>query len=293
MKARIMPLVEEQLRADCNPITVSINEPDIELSVTIKRNSNGYSSGGFASYSSPQSLDRNPLYNALRAKRRKQLKDLDGVTGIVVCDGDTECLRKASLGFSTITGEQIIEHFLSQNSSIDFVFAISVHEEQQGPLPLNAPERLPRGVLRTQPNLATARELERVLRGLMSSLPPPVRSPVNGANQATTQIPRLGFHGGGGMNGGGSPMSIKQIKISSRELIDVLSGELSFEQWQELRQWKHQGGAGPGEQTNPFKLLRDRGQLPVSMTVVSGDHRDDDWVEIDFGPPDPAISKFR
>lgn len=44
---------------------------------------------------------------------------------------------------------------------------------------------------------------------------------------------------------------------------------------------------------NPFQLMLDQGHLPTSMKIISGGEKDDDWIEIEFGPPDPAISRFQ
>lgn len=291
VRERIMPSVRQQLAEGSDPIVVAIDEDEIELSVTIRRASDGYSYGSYAAYSAPQSLDRNPLYNALKAKA-KQLKSLEGVTGIIVCDGDTECLRKPGFGFQNFTAEQIIEHFLSQNSSIDFVLAVSVHEEQRQVLQIDPPERTVRAVFRTQRGLPQSPALEKTFRAMLAELPAPVCAPINGATRALEAIPKLGFHGGGSLSSGGNSVPISKLKISSRELMEVMAGDLSVERMNEMRRWKGRKENAPSKMGNPFQLMLDQGHLPTSMKVISGGEKDDDWIEIEFGPSDPAISKF-
>ncbi len=290
---RIIPEVKRQIPLTNDPILVEINEPDVEVTVSIKRHSDGYSSGGFAAYSSPQSLDRNPLYNALKSKY-DQLRNINGYTGIIVCDSDTECLRKPSIGtgYSEVTGARIIEHFLNQNSSIDFVLAITIHEERRMPLQFDPVERRPYAVLRVQKDFAETQALEDVCTGIVGSLPTAICTPLNGARRALEQIPQLGFHGGCSMSSGGTALGIAKVKISAREWMDLMSGKITFERLSEMNDWAAPGSNEPGKKPNPFLLANSRGQLPVSINVISGVPKDDDWIEIEFGPPDAAVSKF-
>ena len=87
-------------------------------------------------------------------------------------------------------------------------------------------------------------------------------------------------------------MPISKLKVSSRELMEVMAGDLSVERMNEMRRWKGRKENAPSKMSNPFQLMLDQGHLPTSMKVISGGEKDDDWIEIEFGPPDPAISKF-
>jgi hypothetical protein len=44
---------------------------------------------------------------------------------------------------------------------------------------------------------------------------------------------------------------------------------------------------------SPFELALKEGRLPIRISVSGPDEQEaDNVVEIEFGPPDPAISKF-
>ena len=89
-------------------------------------------------------------------------------------------------------------------------------------------------------------------------------------------------------------MSGKRLKVSAREVLEILAGRTTV---QEINQRDDQlRGGAPAADSVPrlMESYLSRGQLPTSVCIVKTDENDnDDWIEFEFGPPDPAISPFR
>ena len=86
----------------------------------------------------------------------------------------------------------------------------------------------------------------------------------------------------GGSVGGGD-----RIKISARAVLELLAGAMTYERFAEVHGWTE-------GRFDMFRSRLDSGQLFTSARIESlGPSKDDDWLEFEFGPPDPAISAFR
>ena len=88
------------------------------------------------------SKNKNPIYNALRAKA-KQLKKVlhDGLKGIILCDGGSEMVHSEPHGpfefnFNAVDATK---DFLRQNQSVDFVLMLSSVWMQRGRFPTIKP----------------------------------------------------------------------------------------------------------------------------------------------------------
>jgi hypothetical protein len=109
--------------------------------------------------------------------------------------------------------------------------------------------------------------------------------PVNAALLAREPGYDLGHHGG-------YTMGRSKIRIGSRELIEILAGLRTLED----NGAKHiEASRSRPRQPNPVQtaFLRNLqlGRLPAAVTVIRTDEDDnDDWIEFEFGDPDPAIS---
>jgi hypothetical protein len=81
-----------------------------------------------------------------------------------------------------------------------------------------------------------------------------------------------------------------EISLSSRTLADILAGKLDY-------------GTAVKDANGPlrnlarvkdiFRARLDAGRMISKVSVVRCPDEDDDWVKIEFGPLDAAISKFR
>ena len=76
----------------------------------------------------------------------------------------------------------------------DTILAITVDEEQRHFGHTKSPSRVGRAIFRTQPNLGTVDNPEKIFRAIIAELQPPVCAPVNGAKRARDPIYKLGLH---------------------------------------------------------------------------------------------------
>ncbi len=273
-KTAIEPEIRQQHRSGQCPIRVDIVDEETEISVSIDPAKSPYSSGGYASYDRPSIKNRNPYYKALRSKV-PQLKGVDALTGIIICDADCATMADGGFGNRIDLMDTLTRDFLRQNSSVDFVLAISVREERRGWHPAEGYDRQMFAMLRTQDALKIAGDLDTTFRSMMRNFPYPRDMPVNAARRAIEADYGWGHHGGCKMSG-------DNVRLSSRMIMEVLTGQISVDRMSEL------------QRGNPFKLPFANGRLPTKIEVIPGGEDDnDDWIEFTFGGSDPAITPFK
>ena len=90
-------------------------------------------------------------------------------------------------------------------------------------------------------------------------------------------------------------MSRNHIKISAREVMEVLAGQRTVSEMNLANRWHlSTDDKRGGETQNPFERWLAQGCLPSSISVENTDENDaDNWLDIKIGDPDPAISRFR
>ena len=273
-KTAIEPEIRQQHRSGQCPIRVDIVDEETEISVSIDPAKSPYSRGGYASYDRPSIKNRNPYYKALRSKV-PQLKGVDALTGIIICDADCATMADGGFGNRIDLMDTLTRDFLRQNSSVDFVLAISVREERRGWHPAEGYDRQMFAMLRTQDALKIAGDLDTTFRSMMRNFPYPRDMPVNAARRAIEADYGWGHHGGCKMSG-------DNVRLSSRMIMEVLTGQISVDRMSEL------------QRGNPFKLPFANGRLPTKIEVIPGGEDDnDDWIEFTFGGSDPAITPFK
>jgi hypothetical protein len=283
----IVPQLRKQIEAGEKVLRVEIDDKDVGIDITIDPRKTPYNSYSFAAYDVPKIKDRNPLYGALKAKA-DQLRGADGITGVVVGDGDCTALSGRSGNWDEVTADQIIDEFFRQYSSIDFVLLLSTREtERSGWAPL-PPVRRNSACLRVREGSPATAQLGALFRSMMEQFPQPGRSPVNGALRAREDDYDLGHHGG-------YTMSRSMIRIGLREFTEILAGlrtladngAKNVEAARKLPQRRND--------TQGY-ILRNlmEGRLPSSINVIkTGEDDNDDWVEIQFGDVDPAIARLK
>lgn len=279
---RIEPIIKQKMQAG-EPLSLRIEEPGVDLEVSFVNSK--FSSISHASFDLPESLTRNPLYNALDKKKR-QVRSFEGVRGIIVCDGASRSLSRDAEGTRAFETEKILAEFLRQNSSIDFALVITVDEKRGGWLERNV-ERSLRYVLQCQPKLAVAETLDRVFEKMVHHMGKPKRSAINAVNQ-------LAMPGFGWGHHGGSTMSGSKVKLSSRLLMEILSGRRSADEMNKLQRWRRISDPHDNLLTiNPFDKWLEEGRLPKSAIVLHDADSDDDWIEITVSRNDAAVSVFK
>ena len=106
--------------------------------------------------------------------------------------------------------------------------------------------------------------------------PYPVRSAMNAANSLKSTKPHIT-----GSFFGGCTMSGNKIKLSSRTILDLLAGNITYEEF-------------PEAYKNYFKRRASEGKLIDEIKIEKApDEEDDDWLIIEFGEPDAAVSPFK
>ena len=287
VRNQIAPELRRQMESGAQIFTVSIKDDTTSLKISIDPNKARYSSASYLCYDTPFIRDNNPLYKALKAKSR-QLRGASGFVGIIVGDGSSQTFDKSPTGIRHVSTGTIVEEFLRQYSSIDFVFLISVIGEQQKWYQSGDRRMWLDTGLHFNGDSKVRTSLLTLFTNMLAAFPEPVSTPINASNQAKVRGFGLGHHGGFTMSG-------NSIKVSAREVLEVLSGRRSVDEINEKRD-----AASPGGGSDPYTMPRliesylSNGRLPTKISIIKTDENDcDDWIELQFGPPDPAISHFQ
>lgn len=259
----------------------SINTNLIE--VTIKYNpKQQYANMGYACYTTPYSLTKNPLYNALKSKT-EQLKNTNynGLMAIFLCDGGCDSLANDGYAGKSYSTKQIIDNFFRQHSSISFVLLFTMRGD-----PHSRARRI-LGRIKLFKNTIAKQKIDFESTFLAQELhkffPSPVKDVMNAIIQLGPKRRKFSpFYGG-------LTMTENTIKISATALLELLAGKIEqkkfFEDYKGFNSMLHPDGR------NYFADKLQQGRL-ISDIKLEKTEEDDDWIEIEFGRPDPAISKF-
>ncbi|MEO7578566.1 MAG: hypothetical protein ABIT83_13215 [Massilia sp.] len=246
-----------------------------------------YQSGSSSSYDTVTSPTKNTLSTSLKSKVA-QLRSAppEATRLIIVCDGSSSIFRNQTLrSMGTFNCTEIATDFLRQNSSIDAVILVTVDGERTieflGDIsgfelrlslvfapPENRSARLSPHVLKN---------LEDVCEKLVTLMPTPVRSPRKAAHLAKN------FDFGPDIIGA-LKMNNDRVAFSVRALQHLLAGQITVEEFNAAHGWD--------EKWNPFEYKLREGRMISKAEIVSGGDRDDDWIALDFGRPDPAVTQF-
>jgi len=284
-KRFIEPFVQRLARDPTAPHMLEVDQPDAKFTVEYKGPSQ-YSGGSYRAYDGVLSLENNVLFNRLTSKTR-QLRGAPAgsVRMLVVCDGDCALMHRDHLleGFSA---QQVAEHFLRGSQTIDLVLLVSVFEENVSSFtrrgqryvqcrlvaaPSGRPPHLTSGVVEA---------VRRVFEEAVKNLPEPQMMPNNALRRNVDSEWSASMEGGYEECG-------DQIRVSARAVLELLAGAMTYERFADVHGWTE----------GRFDMFRSRlasGQLFRSARIESlGPGQDDDWLELEFGSPDPAISTFQ
>ena len=289
VRDKVVPELKRQIREGIRSPSFTVDDGTTLIHVLIDPDESPYSSTSYASYDQPLVRDRNPLYNALHDKAKKQLRNAPGLVGVIVGDGDSKTLADPMSGSGAITGRAIAEEFLRQHTSIHFVLLLSVREQQHVWPRVHDQKRWLSAEVVYSKSSSPPPELEVLFHRMMELLPEPVVMPINAARRAREQGYGLGHHGGYKVSG-------NRVKSSAREVLEVLAGRCTVDEingkYDELT---HGRSAGPpNSMPRWIELYLGQGRMPTKISVIKTDeNQSDDWIEFEFGPPDPAITPFR
>jgi hypothetical protein len=157
------------------------------------------------------------------------------------------------------------------SGSVDFVLTLLVKSDTSG---LSGPDHL-----RVLANayLSRADSPSAPLAGYLRE-----RLPLELPNPENTPINAYGLENEGKSFNGGGIMNGQSIKMSSRAVMGLLSGETNADDF--LRE-------NPHVKKSFARALR-QGRMLKGVRIESCQQRDDDWIEFSFSEPDSAISPF-
>jgi len=251
-----------------------INNCNCNLVFTFSPNSNGWTLDKFR-YTQSTMLRFNPVWNALHKKSCQLGKvTVPGHRGIILCDGDCDTLRDNS-EWDHYGADDIIRGFLCEENSIEFILTLA---------PVHNGFRLD---LSPENHSVVGRLIYRAvdfpawlvpIRDLSTKLPQIRSTALNARYEAGQWSSGSNFRGA-------CNVSENQIRMSARDLLELLAGVLRQDAFESLPFMVR---------SNPFLNKLANGQLITDVRIEKDKtDADDDWAVLEFGNPDPAVSPFR
>ncbi len=244
-----------------------IKTDSIDLTISYKPSKEWRGTGSYPSYKSitrREHLIRNSVWDAL-VDKSYQLKcsGYKGVLGIIICDGGSDFLRRS---------QNILEEFFYNHPHISFVLAFEVVQNFNG-----NPNQV---IIYFEKGKEMNDELEEFLSNFHEKTEGLFSYPVNNATNATNSLKSNKPYITGSFFGG-CTMSGNKIKLSSRTILNLLAGNITYEEF-------------PEEYKKYFKRRASEGKLIDEIEIEKApDEKDDDWLTIKFGEPDAAVSPFK
>ena len=273
----VIPAVADELAKGSWPVFIRWQTEDIEFDLTIK--DGPMSGGGSRAYDIPKTVKSNPVYSRLR-KKAAQVSQAEGLRGLILCDAGYSAFTKSVLDAQKIDASKIATSFLKDSKDVDFVALIWVHQETDWA------RQVARNLRCELIQKSSSAALSSVFEKCLDRLPPSKRTGKNALNHIRWKGPDHGF-------GGGYTMQWPSVKLSSKMLLNVLSGRMSIEDLNERLDWRSAGVESRGRWLNVFERALQEGRLPETVTIDRSPDEDDDWVTINFGPPDAAAGPFQ
>ncbi len=268
------------------PATIAFRTAEIELKVTYDPARRPSFSANYPSFSVPYSLRNNPVAQRLENKARKlKQSGYAGIGGVILCDGDCAILRGLGSSFTHYSEAAIMAEFFRRHASVTFVLCLTVKEPS--PYARRTPPAFKtRLFINARGRHRCPLPLQELLRDLPSLLAPPQSTPARALDLLRSRFPSRGWSFYGEFS-----MTRNTIRISARSLIELLAGE------HDLGRFLGAHGFVPSEQSpdaiNFFKGKLQEGRTIRAARIEKDPARDDDWLVLEFGEADPAISPFR
>lgn len=262
------------------PHCYRVNNSECNLSFGFSPNSDGWTLDKFR-YTQTTILECNPIWNALADKRADlELLDLPGHRGIILCDGDCDTLKDEA-AWDHYGALDIISRFLREPNRVEFVLVL---------VPLHYPSRHD---VRSDSHAIASHLITRAkdvpswlapIRNLALHLPQVRSTSLNARYEAEWRRDGENWSEASTFRGACS-VSEQKIKMSVRDLLQLLAGVLRQDVFEQLPFMAH---------SNPFLQKLAQGQLITAAGVEKGDaEADDDWIVFEFGNPDPAATAYR
>lgn len=261
--------------------TYSIKEMEHDLRV-IYNPKQKYAWGNHLSYTVIYSPTKNHVYDALVDKRKQLLATgFTGLKGIFLCDGDCNLVHSGGGSCDAVSLEQVVRQFLTEDTSVDFIMVFAITSAIGSPSVESTVNIVPCLYHKEQAD-ANKEKLIRLVGRL--SLPKPEATPGN----ALSFLKRKAH--GGRSHAGGWRMDSKSVKISSRTLLDLLSGRMDQSTFLKIHGFVSENVTG-SDTLNPFLRAIKSGQMIDEIAVEKSRTDDDDWIKFKF-KMDVAVSPF-
>jgi hypothetical protein len=285
VKSELGPFLSQIAKSPDKDAVLHYNQNDIRFLIKYNSAEKRFSGGRHIDYTVPYSEQRNPLMNCLREKRKQLSKSgFKGLRGIIVCDGGCEALKERNAVAGMHGCSEIIEPFLKSNKSILFVLVLRIEERPATNLLNRSIQVRPKLYWNFASDKTLFGQTKCILDRLLDKLPLPESTPRNA-------IRWLNTNGNIGRSFGGTSMKGDTIKISARALTELLAGKIEPEQFLKEHGFKPMQ---TGQRFIPFfEIQLQQGHLLRNAFVEPDKHKDDDWIVLEYGGPDPAISPFR
>lgn len=266
-KTFIKRVVANRNKADA--IRILGDNTDIDISYTLS----SISSSSFPTYKEIIDLESNPIWNALIAKYKRQLKKsgYNGLQGIILCDGDCYGLKNSMPSWYAKSAREVIQHFLRKKMKVGFVLSLfpKLARSHSGKNTVDC--RFYKGVSFSDADFAV---FDCFTKNIASLFPSPSHDSANARNRLVKGYARKGDSFSGGMMIRGN-----EIRVSARTVLDLLSGQLHAESY-------------PSDYQIHFARKLSEGSLIIDACVERSPEDDDDWLVFRFGEPDVAVSPF-
>lgn len=191
------------------------------------------SSSIYPSYTEIISLENNSIWKSL-IRKYKQLKETNyqGNLGIIICDGDCESLKSVTSSWYGKTYGGIIRYFLRKKPKVSFVLVIYVDQSSD----FSEKHKIVCKLFKGQSyNSNLESFFTYFFENVEETFPIPERTPANAVNFLKAKLlfrENASINEGESFYGGGI-MSNNEIKISSRTLLDLLAGKITYENFPE------------------------------------------------------------
>lgn len=273
------------------PCAYEVDEERIKVRLSHDPDGAPGMSGGWGQFDYAASLERNPIFKALRKKRR-QLRDsgFTGLKGIVLCNSGSWVFQQGQeFHTNPVNADNIVLHFLKESPRVDFVVLLTPHSPRHRSrysiYGLFGDPPGPEVLLFTQPGKPSLEisSLRKLIHDIGRILPKPSSDAHNVLLwQRRTRGKRFYVHGDGDSSHPRYKKSYTTARISTRLLLDYMLGMVDYKTFQ------HEAGIG-------WHGLNDAKKFHETLRTaqVIRQEGDDDWFELRFEGPDAAEGLIR
>lgn len=265
----------------------SYEKNDVKFSIRYDGNEKRISGGGHISYTVPYSIS-NPLTNALKNKGEQLWKSgYRGTKGIIICDGGCDALNERSRVNGAYGCQEIVEGYLRTHTYILWVLVLRI-EQRHGVFPSDDDIAIKSKLYwNPEADKLLFRDTVTALKRMVMHLPRPEATPTNALHWMNGNNAQVG------RALGGYSMQSNTIKISARALTELLAGKIEPQTFLENNGFKPHPQNPKAFSFNFFASQITSGNTIQNAFIEKGEHKDDDWIVLEYEGPDPAISPFQ